>query len=292
MRIKAAHIALILSILALAVSLFTAVQVSQNDNDALIDALMAQNQSLQEQIDALGGQSSQNGQSPAVPGAAELPDGLTLTAAPLADGSGADVHLVLDAGTGSDVRLRVMLGSEVITEAPCVSDGSSWMATARVPADNGYTYSVVIDDQAITLASPEDPVYPELVYLADALSAYCTLVIGDSDVRDHVLTVETAYVHIHTPQLGSGSALTCTQARLVLKNGDSELAASPVTPVPAEEAGSYTCDVLNAAFILPPLAEGEAVDLYLEVTLSDGQVLTHCAATWYAVPGGFSMAAG
>lgn len=286
MRIKAAHIALLLSVLALAVSLFTAVQVSNNDNEALIHALMAQNEQLQAQIDALGGQSS--GQ----PGSTELPAGLTLSANPLADGSGADVTMILDAGAGNDVRLRIMLGSSVITEAPCVSDGSRLMATARIPADNGYTYSVIIDNEAITLASPDQPAYPELVYLADALSAYCTLVIGESEVRDNVLTLKTGYVHIHTPQLGSGDALTCTRTHLVLRNGDIELAAVPVTPVPAEEPGSYACDIVNAAFTLPPLAEGEAVDLYLETTLSDGQILTHCAATWYAVAGGFSMAAG
>lgn len=286
MRIKAAHIALFVSILALAVSLFTAVQVSKNDNAALIDALMAQNQSLQEQIDALGG-------SPSVrPGKTELPAGLTLTATPLDDGSGADIHLTLEAGAGSDVRLRIMLGTDVITEAPCVSDGSLLMATARIPADNGYTYSIVIDSEAIILASPDDPVYPELVYLADALSAYCTLVVGDADVQGNVLTLRSGFVHIHTPQLGGGDALTCAEARLVLKNGDAALAVLPVTPTPEEEPGSYACNIVNATFALPALAQGEAVDLYLEVTLSDGQVLTHCAATWYAVPGGFSMAAG
>lgn len=285
MKIKAAHIALLLSVLALAVSLYTAVQVTNNDTDALIDALMAQNQRLQEQIDALGGQGT------VTPENTDLPQGLTLRANPLPDGSGADVTMVLNDLEADDVRLRVMLGSAVITEAPCVSDGNLLMATARIPADNGYTYSIVIDSESITLASPDEPAYPELVYLADALSAYCTLVIGESDVRDHVLTLETGYVHIHTPQLG-GQALTCTRTRLVLKNGASELAEISVTPVPAEELGSYTCDVRNAAFKLPPLAEGEAVDLFLETVLSDGQVLTHCAATWYAVNGGFSMAAG
>ena len=286
MRIKAAHIALLVSILALAVSLFTAVQVSKNDNAALIDALMAQNQSLQDQINAL------NGQAPAQPGKAELPAGLTLTAQPLDDGSGADIHLVLDEGAGSDVRLRVMLGSNVITEAPCVSDGSRLMATARIPADNGYTYSVIIDSQAITLTSPDDPVYPELVYLADALSAYCNLVVGEADVQGNVLTLATGYAHIHIPLLGGGDSLSLTDTRLVLRNGDTELAAVPISPVPAEEPGSFACDITNATFNLPALAQGEAVDLYLEATLSDGQVLTHCAATWYAVPGGFSMAAG
>lgn len=281
MRIKTAHIALLLSIIALAVSLFTAAQVSSNDNDALIDALMVQNQQLQAQIDALS--------STDIPDAAA---GTTLTAAGWADGRGADITLTLDFVPAEDALLRVMMGNEVITEAPCLSDGGSFTATAQVPAGNGYTYSLIIGSEARTLAAPEDPVYPELVYLADALSAYCNLVVGEWYVRDDVLTLERSYAHIQTPQLSTSGAITCTQACLVLKNGETVLAEVPYTPTPEAETGSYEDELIDAAFSLPELAEGEQVDLWLEATLSDGQVLTTCAATWYAMPSGFSMAAG
>ena len=286
MRIKLAHIALILSILALAVSLFTAVQVSQNDDDALIDALMAQNQRLQEQIDALSGQSVAVPEVPAQQAAAAL------TAVNWEDNQGADVILTLEGNADDEALLRVMLGSQVIAEVPCQWDGSVLTATASVPADNGYTYSVIVGSEARTLSSPEKPVYPALVYLADALNAYCNLVVGDWYVRDRILTVEDCYAHIHTPQMGTVEGVTCSAARMVLKYGEEVLAEYPISPVPGEEAGSYVCSINGAAFRLPELEEGRQMDLWLEATLSDGQVLTHCAATWYAVPGGFSMAAG
>lgn len=281
MRIKLAHIALLLSILALAVSLFTAVQVSQNNDDALIDALMAQNQSLQAQIDALA---ERTGDETAAPR-------FTLTAVGWADGRGADVTLTLDAPQETEALLRVMAGDAAIAEVPCQWDGSALTATASVEAGNGYTYTLVIGSEATTLASPENPVYPELVNLADALSAYCNLVVGEWYVKDDVLTLETGNASIHTSQL-TGSDGEYTDARLVLKHGDEILAETPISPAATDEPGSFACSITDAAFPLPDLPEGEAVDLWLEVTLSDGQQLTTCAATWYAMTSGYSMAAG
>lgn len=286
MRIKTAHVALILSILALAASLFTAVQVSRNDDDALIHALMAQNEQLQAQIDALSG-----GQIPDNDHEMQTVSGATLTAAPWTDGSGADVVLTLEDAAETDALLRVMLDSAVITEVPCQPDGSVLTATAAVPADNGYTYSLIVGSEAKTLASPDNPVYPELVYLADALTAYCNLVVGDWFIKDDMLNLQTCYAHIHTPQLGD-TGVTISSARIVLKHGDTILGEAPVSPVSTEEPGSYGCDIVDVLFALPDLVEGEQVDLCLEATLSSGQVLTTCAATWYAMSGGFSMAAG
>lgn len=286
MRIKPAHIALVLSIVALAVSLFTAVQVSQNDDTALLHALMAQNQQLQEQIDALAGQ------SPDTSGDAEAVDGAALTAIGWADGSGADVILTLEGSADQEAQLRVMLDSAVIAEVPCLWDGTVLTASAAVPADNGYTYTLVVGSEAKTLASPENPVYPELVYLADALTAYCNLVVGEWFVKDDMLTLSSCYAHIHTPQL-SGSSEGYTHVRIVLKHGDEVLAEEAISPAETEEGGnSFACEVKDLVFALPDLPEGDQVDLWLEATISGGQVLSHCAATWYAMPGGFSMAAG
>lgn len=284
MRIKIAHIALVIAILALVVSLFTAVQVSNHDNDALIDALMAQNLELQAQIDALSSQTD----------ALEL-GATTLTAATWSDGQGADVTLTFEPQTHRDedtVLLRVMQDSLPVTEVPCQWDGTVYTATAQVPAGNGYTYSLITGEEVHTLASPENPVYPQLVYLADSLNAYCNLVVGDWYIRDNILTLETSFAHIQTPQLGDTGTLTCTQASLVLKNGDTVLEEFAITPAPGDGEGSYECEVAAAVFELPELAEGEQVDLWLEATLSDGQILTACAATWYAMHSGFTMAAG
>lgn len=282
MRIKTAHIALLLSILALVASLFNAVQVSRNDNSALIEALMAQNQNLQDQIDALSVQSGETVQT-------EL--SATLSAVGWPDGRGADVTLILDHVPADDALLRVMAGSTVLAEVPCYWDGTACTATAGIEAGNGYTYSLIVGSEARTLASPENPVYPELVNLADALNAYCNLVVDEWEVRDNVLTLDTCFAHIQYPQLGSG-ALTCVQATLVLKHGDEPISQVSVTDLLQAATGGCEGQIDSAAFTLPELEEGEQVDLWLEATLSDGQVLTTCAATWYAMRSGFSMAAG
>lgn len=281
MRIKTAHIALLLSILALATSLFTAVQVSRNDDAALIDALMAQNQNLQEQIDALSAQDGNISQNAPA----------TLTAVGWPDGRGADITMTLEDDPGEEALLRVMAGSMVLAEVPCQWDGAAWTATAGIEAGNGYTYSLVVGSEARTLASPENPAYPELVNLADALIAYCNLVVGEWEVREDVLTLGPCYAHIQYPQLG-GSNIRCVQASLVLKHGETVLDTVPVTDLLQDAEGGCEGQIDAASFSLPELEEGEEVALWLEATLTDGQVLDVCAATWYAMRSGFSMAAG
>lgn len=287
MRIKLSHIALVLSIIALLISLFTAVQVSQNSDAALIDALMEQNEQLQAQIDALNGGVSPESDVTVTP----VPANATLSAQMWEDGKGADVTLTLD-GTSEPSLLRVMLGDEVVTEVSCQSDGDQLTATVRLIAANGYSYAVVIGSEARTLASPEDPAYPELVYLADALSAYCNLVVGEWYARGGFLTLVSSYVQVQAPQFGTGGALSCTNARLVLKSGDTPIAEYPLTLEQGDGTGSYESVVNNATFKLPAMDASQQVDLWLEATLSDGQVLTHNAATWYATAGSFSMVAG
>lgn len=282
MRIKIAHIALLIAIVALAVSLFTAVQVSTDDTDALIDALMAQNQQLQAQIDALTGQSD------------DVQTDVFYTAELWADGRGADLSLTLtlpEDPAGAAVTVEALLGEEVIAQAACQPGSDGYTALLSVPAANGYTYTMTIGAQVFHLASPENPVYPELVNLADSLSSYCNLIVGEWYVRDEVLTLETCYAQVQTPQLGS-EGVSCVEVRAVLKNGDAVLGTRVLDLVPGEGIGSYECQATNVTLDLPKLEEGQQADLWIEATLSNGQVLSSCAATWYAMRSGYSMAAG
>ena len=288
MRIKIAHIALVLSIAALALSLFTAVQVSQNSDAALIDALMEQNDQLQAQIDALTQSGSiilPEATTPATPVSA------TLSAEMWDNGKGADVTLTME-DPGEPALLRIMLDDEVVTEVSCQPDGDRLTASVRVLAANGYSYILVIGSEARTLASPEEPAYPELVYLTDALSAYCNLVVGEWSHRNGFLTLQTCYAQVQTPRFSDNDALTCEKAFLVLKRQDTLLAQYPIPLLPGDGAGSYETTVNNATFKLPQMEVGQQVDLWLEVTLSDGQALRHCAATWFATTAGISMVAG
>lgn len=285
MRIKSSHIAILLSIAALAVSLYTffAPQTEQSDYAARMEALEAQNQALQARIDALTGQI----ESPALGTAA-------LTAAGWTDGRGADITLTLtpDAyADGDTAAFRALLGGAVVAEADCQWNGSAFTAVLPVPAGNGYTYTVTTGGVTHIVSSPDSPVYPELVDLADALSAYCNMILGDWYVRDEVLTLETGYVHIQTPQLG-GDSVTCVSARAVLKNDGAVLGSSEIPLAPGECGGSYECALTDLTLSLPTLEEGQQADLWLEAELSSGQILTTCAGTWYAMPGGWSMAAG
>lgn len=282
MRIKITHIALVIAIIALAVSLFTAVRVGSDDTDALIDALMAQNQQLQEQLDALTGQNGDPGTD------------AFYTAELWADGQGADLELILllpEDPAGADVTVEVLLGEAVIAQSPCQPGGNGYTALLSVPAANGYTYTLTIGSAVYTLASPDRPVYPELVNLADALGSYCNLIVGEWEVSGEVLTLSSCHAHVQTPRLGS-EGIACTEARAVLKNGDTILSSQVLELVPGEGIGSFECQAADMTLELPQLEEGLQADLWLEATLSNGQVLSSCAATWYATADGYSMAAG
>lgn len=287
-------IALILALVSIAISAFAVMKLQRiPDYETQLAALTAQNQALQARLDEL---TIPETQAPATAQVAST----NLSARPWDDGQGADVTLTLTpAGytEGDTALFQVYLGQEQAAKLVCVWDGAAYTATAQLPAANGYTYTCTLTgadgtQETTTLASPENPVSTELVYLGDALRTYCNLVPEDWTAADGTLTISACHIQVQLPQLSVSDSLSCESAKLVLCRGAEALESLDVTLAPGEGSRSYEASAENTAFSLPELVDGDDLELWLEVTLSDGQDLSVCGGSWFFAEGQLQMVAG
>lgn len=103
--------------------------------------------------------------------------------------------------------------------------------------------------------------------------AYCNLILGDWTFEGDTLTVSTAFAQVLAENADLETAL------IRLETGSDPITL-PIEMHPGEAAHSYELDLTNLVFVLSDLSEGDMMALHLDVTLSDGQALTACAATW------------
>jgi hypothetical protein len=65
-----------------------------------------------------------------------------------------------------------------------------------------------------------------------------------------------------------------------------------ITLPKGEGEGSYEMAVTDLSFEMPKMADDHQLDLWLEVTLSDGQTLSTCGGSWYYSNGDLVLAVG
>ncbi len=118
-------------------------------------------------------------------------------------------------------------------------------------------------------------------------NALCYLMVNgwEANLSELLLTSATAEVAI--PE---GSEIT--GAHLVLRKGIEELTRKSVTLHASASFTGYEATLENIRFDLPALAENEQVDVWLEVVLSNGQILLSASCGWYCFDGELLMVAG
>ena len=290
-------IALVAAILALAVAVFSLIsQPDPVDPTARIEALEQENEALKAQIGALNSRLD----------SMSVGSGLTdwnLVATAWEDGMGADVTVSAAPGAyeeGMEAVFSIRLNGQEIRSVPCDWDGTAFFtATAKLEAADGYSYYCILTTvdggrQQVALSTPENPVYDIPVYLETSLSAYCNMTL-DSWVADGgKLTISLAYLQAQLPRLSvSGDMPTITNARLLLVYNGEDFSELPVSLQPGEGAGAYELTLSGGDLNWPmELAEGDNLDLYLEVELSDGGVLTTMGGSWYYGDGGLDLVVG
>lgn len=278
-------LALVLAAVALVVSLTAYLKPDTSvDYAGEIEALQQHNALLQSQLDAL---TSQMG------GGTTIGSGLAgwdLTLVPWETGTGASVTLTaVPAGyeEGMTAALYIRRGSQEIVTAECSWTGDAFTATAELTAQDGYGYYCILTDsqgnrQQFSLTTPENPVEDIPVYLAAALTSYCNLTMDSWLDLDNTLTITAAYVQAQLPRLTfDGSNASIEKAELLLYYQGEICASAPITLEPGTGDGAYELTVSGVSMPMPQMAENESLDLYLEITLSDGQVLTALGASWF-----------
>lgn len=278
-------LALILAIAALVVSLLAYTKPDTSvDYAGEIQALQERNTLLQSQLDALSaqlGSSTTTGTGLA---------GWDLTVVPWETNTGASVTLTAVPANyedGMTAALSIRRGSQEIVTTDCSWTGDAFTATAELTAQDGYGYYCILTDangsrQQFALTTPENPVEDIPVYLATALSAYCNVTMDSWLDMDNTLTITLAFVQAQLPRLSAGGVEpSIEKAEFLLYYRGEVYSSAPITLEPGTGAGAYELTVSGTTMAMPQMEEDECLDLYLEVTLSDGQVLTALGASWY-----------
>lgn len=138
--------------------------------------------------------------------------------------------------------------------------------------------------QIDTLSAQVDSLYSQLELLAirlDALesgvvSASCSLFVDSWEEQDETLVLTSAFIQVQLP-----ADVTIQSTQLVLTHNGAESARVDIFLDSGEEAGSYHQSLTDTWFFLPEMEDDDYLDLYLEVTLSNGEELTASGISWY-----------
>ena len=144
----------------------------------------------------------------------------------------------------------------------------------------------------------------QLAAAGQAGDRYAGMVVSENVVeiqRDSSKTVEELYVEVGQ-EVKAGDKLfsydsdalelDLEKAQLVLYRNSEEVSRTDITLQPGEAPGSYELEISDQTVPLPELEEDDYLDLWLEVTLSDGRTLSTAGAGWFSSPDGLFLVVG
>ena len=281
--------ALLLALAGIGLGAF-ALLTQPEDHTQRIEELYQENTRLQEQVAQLQTQLDQ------FLTLSSLSD-WELTAVAWADSTGADVTFTAvptEYQPGMGATLLVMLGDRQAASVPCVWDGTVFRGTANLNAADGYSYFCLLSGpngvQQLSLMGPESENAGIPVYLQSALSSYCNLLVSDwVEQNGSSLILNGAYAQVQLPQI---QELTIASQELVLRLNGQISVKVPIMLMPSEVAGSYELIINDLHLPMPELDSTDNLELYLEITLSDGRHLQAFGIGWYLENGKLSASVG
>ena len=186
--------------------------------------------------------------------------------------------------------LSVQLNGVEVEFVPCEWNGTSYTGAVDLTAANGYGYYFIIttadgNPTRMELNPPNNITDDTLVYMETALSAYANMVMESWEEKDGQLVVTSGFVQVQMPRLTADGKTGYAGSQLILKCNDQEVERKAIDLPQGEGIGSYEAAVSNQAFTLPTLESDGLLELWLEVTLSNGQTIETCACTWAYMDG-------
>lgn len=227
--------------------------------------------------------------------------GWSLTAAAWSSSNGATVTLTAEPAAfqeGQTAALSVRLNGLEAENVPCTWDGTAYTATVDLNAADGYSYYCILTApdgarEQIALNTPENPVDDTLVYLETSLSSYCNMFVEDWEAEDGKLAVTSGYIQVQTPRISTdGKAAAYTRAELCFQLNGQEIDRQAITLPEGEGGGSYELALTGISFPIPELEDDYQLDLWLEVTLSNGETITCNGGSWYYFGGELNLIVG
>ena len=224
----------------------------------------------------------------------------TLKAAPREDSTGAVVTLTatpMSRREGQTARIIVRLDGEEAASQEAQWNGDAYTASFDLDAADGYGYYCVLTEEDGTqkqavLANADNPVYDTCIYLATSLNPYCNMFMQNWAQEDGQLILSSGYIQVQMPRITSDRTPDYSSAELVLQLNGEEIERQPVDIPRGEGEGSYEMAVSDIRFTMPAMEDDYQLDLWLEVTLTDGSQLTLNGCSWSYSDGDLIIAVG
>lgn len=215
-------------------------------------------------------------------------EGCTLTGSAWSSNNGATVTVTAVPSAYDETHtaaLSVQLNGTEVQFVPCEWNGNAYTASVDLEAANGYGYYFIITTAdgvptRMELNSPSNITDDTLVYMETALSAYADLKIDDWAEQDGKLVLKSGFAQAQMPRLTADGEAAYAGAELVLKYNGEEVQRQDIKLPDGEGIGRYELALSNVSVKLPELQEDGILQLWLVVTLTNGQTVDHCGCTW------------
>lgn len=203
--------------------------------------------------------------------------------------NGATIHITATPShyeEGQHADFIVRLESDDVTTIPCQWDGTNYTASADLNAANGYCYYMLLTAadgtaQEVAVNTPAAPVDEALIDIEASLESYCSITVEESVFEDSKLTLPTGKVQVKTPLItNEGETISCQEAALVLTFNGETLDRKVLTLTETDTKGLWEAALENIIFDAPEIEGDQSLDLTLNVTLTNGQVLSAFGGSW------------
>lgn len=218
----------------------------------------------------------------------------TMTAAAWSSSNGATITFTAEPEAHQDGQSAIFLArlnDEEADRVTCGWDGQAYTAELDLNAADGYFYYCILvapdgTEKEVDINTPENMASPELISLATALETYCTMTLNETKAAGDELTITDGYFQVQLPLVTrTGEPVSIASVKLILKSGEAEIA-SQALDTPAEISDLFCQGKLTGIrFEIPELEDDQQLVLALDVTLSDGQVLTTTGGSWHYAGG-------
>ena len=204
--------------------------------------------------------------------------------------NGATIHISATPETyaeGLIAAFEVRLNGEDIAVIPCEWDGTVFTASADLNAADGYSYYVVLtaadgSTEEIAVNTASQPTAEAFVNMKTALDSYCSVTVEESTFEGGKLTLVSGKVQVQAPTItNDNEVITCAKAELVLLFNGETLDTEELTLTGTETAGLFEAQLQAITFDVPEMEDDQQLDLHLNVTLSNGQVLSAFGGNWF-----------
>lgn len=204
--------------------------------------------------------------------------------------NGATIHISATPEAYADgliAAFEVRLGGEDVAVIPCEWDGAAFTASADLNAADGYSYYVVLTaadgtTEEIAVNTASQPTAEAFVNMESALASYCSIAVEESAFEGGKLTLSSGKVQVQAPTItNQNEVITCAKAELVLMFNGEALDTQALTLAETENTGLFETQLQDITFEVPEMEDDQQLDLYLNVTLSNGQILSTSGGNWF-----------